>query len=154
MSVSPPPGSRIRYIFGQRASRPVVWHNPAGRGAHFASQKKEEPESVLGHMPHTYLVFGDIEGKLGGLRVECTKCDRKGRYHVHKLIEKHGRMGNMMKWREMLNADCPKRDGRLNDRCDLVCPESAEGPIARDRSPLLFTSSSSGGLAFFTGLGG
>ena len=34
------------------------------------------------------------------LRVECTKCDRKGRYHVHKLIEKYGRMGNMMKWRE------------------------------------------------------
>jgi hypothetical protein len=29
---------------------------------------------------------------------------------VAKLIEKHGRMGNMMKWREMLNADCPKRN--------------------------------------------
>jgi hypothetical protein len=31
-------------------------------------------------------------------------------YHVHKLIEKHGRKGNMMKWQEMLNADCPKRE--------------------------------------------
>jgi hypothetical protein len=50
------------------------------------------------------------------------KCDRKGRYHVHKLIEKYGRMGNVMKWREMLNADCPKRDTRLHDRCDLICP--------------------------------
>jgi hypothetical protein len=40
-----------------------------------------------------------IEGKLDVLRVECTKCDRKGRYHVHKLIEKYGRWGNMMKWR-------------------------------------------------------
>ena len=68
-------------------------------------------------------LFGDIEGKLDVLRVECTKCDRKGRYHVHKLIEKHGRKGNLMKWREMLNADCPKRDGRLNDRCDLVMPD-------------------------------
>jgi hypothetical protein len=55
-------------------------------------------------MPRTYLIFGDIEGKLDVLRVECTKCDRKGRYHVHKLIEKYGRQGNMMKWREMLNA--------------------------------------------------
>jgi hypothetical protein len=27
---------------------------------------------------------------------------------------KHGRQGNMMKWKEQLNADCPKRDGRLN----------------------------------------
>jgi hypothetical protein len=49
---------------------------------------------------------GAIEGKLDVLRVECTKCDRKGRYHVHKLIERYGRKGNMMKWREMLNADC------------------------------------------------
>jgi hypothetical protein len=69
------------------------------------------------------LIFGDIDGKLDVLRVECTKCDRRGRYHVHKLIEKYGRMGNLMNWREMLNADCPKRDGRLNDRCDLVCPD-------------------------------
>jgi hypothetical protein len=74
-------------------------------------------------MPRTYLVFGDIEGKLDVLRVECTKSDRKGRYHVHRLSEKYGRNGNMMKWREMLNADCPKRDARLHDRCDLICPD-------------------------------
>jgi hypothetical protein len=58
-------------------------------------------KKVLGEqMPRTYLIFGDIEGKLDVLRVECTKCDRKGRYHVHKLIERYGRNGNMMKWRE------------------------------------------------------
>jgi hypothetical protein len=45
------------------------------------------------------------------------------RQGLHKLIEKYGRNGNMMKWREMLNADCPKRDGRLHDRCDLICPD-------------------------------
>jgi hypothetical protein len=39
-------------------------------------------------MARTYLVFGDIEGKLDVLRVECTKCSRKGHYHVAKLIEK------------------------------------------------------------------
>jgi hypothetical protein len=27
-----------------------------------------------------------------------TKCAGKGRYGVHKLIEKYGRKGNMMKW--------------------------------------------------------
>jgi hypothetical protein len=73
-------------------------------------------------MPRTYLVFGDIEGKFDVLRVECTKCDRKGLYLVRKLIEKYGRNGNMI-WREMPNADCPKRDGRLTDRCDLICPD-------------------------------
>ena len=30
----------------------------------------------------TYLIFGDIEGKLDVLRVECTECRRKGRYSV------------------------------------------------------------------------
>ena len=74
-------------------------------------------------MTRTYLIFGDLEGKLDVLRVECTKCDRKGRYHVHKLFEKYGRSGNMMKWKEQLNGDCPRRDGRLYDRCDLVCPD-------------------------------
>jgi hypothetical protein len=64
-----------------------------------------------------------IEGKLDVLRVECTKCDRKGRYHVHKLIEKHGRMGNVMKWLTELKLDCLKREAfQLHGRCDLVCP--------------------------------
>jgi hypothetical protein len=37
-------------------------------------------------MPRTYLIFGDIEGKLDVLRVECSKCARNGRYQVHKLM--------------------------------------------------------------------
>jgi hypothetical protein len=41
-------------------------------------------------MSRAYLVFGDIEGKVDVLRVECTKCARKGRYGVCKLIEKYG----------------------------------------------------------------
>jgi hypothetical protein len=73
-------------------------------------------------VPRTYLIFGHIEGKLDVLRVECTKCDRKGRYHVHKLIEKYGHMGNQMKWREMLNADCPKRDAsQLHEPLRHMC---------------------------------
>ena len=52
-----------------------------------------------------YLVFGDFEGKLDVLRVECTKCARKGHYSVRRLIEKYGRKANMMKWNEQLNDD-------------------------------------------------
>jgi hypothetical protein len=37
-------------------------------------------------MAQAYLVYGDIEGKLDVLRVECTSCSRKGRYRVRKLI--------------------------------------------------------------------
>jgi hypothetical protein len=47
-------------------------------------------------MARTYLVFGDIEGKLDVLRAECApSATGQGRYHVHKLIEKYGRKGNM-----------------------------------------------------------
>jgi len=38
----------------------------------------------------TYITFGDIKDKLDVLRVECTRCQRKGRYIVAKLIEKYG----------------------------------------------------------------
>jgi hypothetical protein len=52
-----------------------------------------------------------------------TKCPRKGRYHVAKLIEKYGRKSNLMKWKEQPNGDRPRRDGRLHERCDLICPD-------------------------------
>jgi hypothetical protein len=87
-------------------------------------------------VPRTYLVFGDIEGKLDVLRVECTKCARKGRYSVRRLIEKYGRKANMMKWKEQLNGDCPKRDAHsMLERCDLVCPDSAESLMKCPRAP-------------------
>jgi hypothetical protein len=44
------------------------------------------------------------------LRIECTKCARKGRYSVRRLIEKYGRKANMMNWKEQLNGDFPRRD--------------------------------------------
>ena len=75
-------------------------------------------------MARAYLIFGNIEGKLDVLRVECTKCERKGRYHVRKLIEKYGRKGNMSKWVSELEGDCSNRDAHsLNERCDVVCPD-------------------------------
>jgi hypothetical protein len=91
-------------------------------------------------MARTYLVFGDIEGKLDVLRVEWTRCHRKGRYSVRRLIDKYGRHGNMMKWCEMLNANCPKRDApQLRERCGPDLPRSAEGaapPIATGKAKL------------------
>jgi hypothetical protein len=81
-------------------------------------------------MARTYLTFGDIEGKLDVLRVECTKCGRKGRYHVHRLIEKHGRQGNMMKWREMPirgTLDCCARTASGHA---AAAPPPARGGVA------------------------
>jgi hypothetical protein len=56
-------------------------------------------------MARGYVIFGDIEGKL------CKRCGRTGRYNVHKLIEKHGRKGNLTVWLSDLRADCPESPG-------------------------------------------
>jgi hypothetical protein len=75
-------------------------------------------------MTRSYHVFGDIAGKLVMLRVECTRCPRKGRYSVAKLIEQYGREGNMSEWMSELKGDCPKREApQLHERCDLICPD-------------------------------
>jgi hypothetical protein len=43
---------------------------------------------------------------------------------VRKLIEKYGPKANMMRWKEQLNGDCPRRDAHgLHERCDLICPD-------------------------------
>ena len=81
-------------------------------------------------MPRTYLVFADIEGKLDLLRVECMRCERKGRFSVAGLIEKYGRDGHMMKWREQLSGDCPKWDAlQLQRPLRPDLPRSAEGVV-------------------------
>ena len=82
----------------------------------------------------TYLFFGDIEGKLHVLRVERTKCRRKGRDQVHKLIAKYGRRGNLMKWKEQLNGDCPRRDAlSLHERSSTSRRRQGSG---RNKMPI------------------
>src|SRR5262245_8316625 len=67
-------------------------------------------------MSRDYLTFGDIAGKLEVLRVECTRCPRRGVYNVAKLIEKHGRRGHMM-----------TADGRWRVACDSSASERVRG---------------------------
>jgi hypothetical protein len=75
-------------------------------------------------MPRTYLTFGDIAGKLHMPRIECTRCARKGRYGVAKLIAQHGLRGNMSKWVSDLRGDCPKRNApQPHERCNLIYPD-------------------------------
>jgi hypothetical protein len=44
------------------------------------------------------------------LRVECPRCQRKGRYSVRRLIEKYGRDGHMMKRRNRHNCTIAATD--------------------------------------------
>jgi hypothetical protein len=42
--------------------------------------------SLVGQTDRKMLVVG----KLDVLNVECDKCGRRGRYHLHRLIERYG----------------------------------------------------------------
>jgi len=48
-------------------------------------------------MARTYQIFGDIEGKLDVLRVECTRCERKGRYYEEWASGTHGEFGDCLR---------------------------------------------------------
>ena len=74
-------------------------------------------------MARSYHVFGNIEGKLDVLHVECTKCDRKGRCSVAKLIAKHGRKANVSAWASDLKATARSAGADERTRCDPICPD-------------------------------
>ena len=57
------------------------------------------------------ITFGDLDGKLDVLRVACRKCERKGQYHLSKLIE-HARDGRLVDLKGQTTADTG-RDARM-----------------------------------------
>jgi hypothetical protein len=89
-------------------------------------------------MARSYHFFGDIAGQLSVPRVECTRCQRKGRYRVAKLIAQYGCERNMSEWMSEPKVDCPKRGApQLHERCDLILSRSAEGALGANRAPAI-----------------
>ena len=91
-----------------------------GQGSRVSHECPTENTTMPGR---SYLIFGDIEGKLDVLRVECTKVRPQGplqRLKAHREIRAQGKHDEM----EQLNGDCPRRDEHsLHERCDLICPD-------------------------------
>jgi hypothetical protein len=70
------------------------------------------------------IIFRDLVGKLDVLNVECDKCGRRGRYHLHRLIERYGIDAKLFDWSDDITADCPRKQARnLNDQCGARCPD-------------------------------
>jgi hypothetical protein len=70
------------------------------------------------------IVFGDLVGKLDVLVVECPKCGRTGRYAVRRLIERHGRDGKIIDWKDGITGDCSRRIvNNYADQCAARCPD-------------------------------
>jgi hypothetical protein len=44
------------------------------------------------------IIFRDLVGELDLLNIECDKCGRRGRYHLHRLIEHYGIDAELFDW--------------------------------------------------------
>ena len=69
------------------------------------------------------VTLGQIAGRLPWLEVACEKCDRKGRYSVKKLIDRHGADYGLPDVAATLSADCPRRGALTYDQCRVHFPQ-------------------------------
>jgi hypothetical protein len=70
------------------------------------------------------IIFRGLVGKLDVLNVECDMCGRRGRYRLHRLIERYGIDAKLFTWSDEITADCPRKQARnLNDQCGARCPD-------------------------------
>src|SRR4051794_26899681 len=56
------------------------------------------------------------------LPVACHACPRKGRYRVTRLIDRYGPAMPLLKLRDILAADCPKKAGSFYNQCGAYFP--------------------------------
>ena len=77
--------------------------------------------------------LGEIATRTGMLTVACSRCERRGRYRLDKLIARHGAEVGARVIAPEITADCPHRDApALMERCDILFPALA----ALFRAPL------------------
>jgi hypothetical protein len=68
--------------------------------------------------------LGEITARASMLEIACSRCERRGRYRLDKLIGRHGADAGVRIIVPELTADCPQRDSAtLMERCDILFPE-------------------------------
>jgi len=73
------------------------------------------------------IIFRDLVGKLGVLKVEWDKCGRRGRYMLARLIARYGLDAKLFDWSDEITADCPGEEFERSMRCSV--PGPAEGGV-------------------------
>ncbi len=77
-------------------------------------------------MPKT---LGELRPWLTHLEPDCTRCPRRGRLNLERLIARHGEGMTLRELQALLPGDCPNRGERDVDRCAVGYPQLVE--IAR-----------------------
>ena len=69
------------------------------------------------------VTLGDLVDRIAMLEVACSRCQRRGRLQVERLIAQHGDM-ELPELGRTLAGDCPKAAGvSIGDHCDVFFPK-------------------------------
>lgn len=56
--------------------------------------------------------------RLGWIEVECSRCSRKGRYSLARLISERGAEARLTEFLDEITAECPRHQATtIHDRC-------------------------------------
>lgn len=74
-------------------------------------------------MTHGSVALGDVAAKATHIDIACSRCERRGRYHLARLVERLGPDFPMTDLGAEL-ADCPNRAAPSHgQRCDVYFPD-------------------------------
>jgi hypothetical protein len=74
-------------------------------------------------MSDGYILLREVASHTDMLEVACTKCERRGRVSLERLIAEHGPMRPVASLREQLAGDCERmQQTNPYDRCDTYFP--------------------------------
>ncbi|WP_045457923.1 hypothetical protein [Caballeronia cordobensis] len=65
--------------------------------------------------------LGDVAAGATHLEVACSRCERRGRYRLSRLVARLGEDFPMPDLGSEL-ADCPRRNASMTERCDVYFP--------------------------------
>ncbi|MBC8638301.1 hypothetical protein IAG25_15885 [Caballeronia sp. EK] len=68
------------------------------------------------------VTLGKVAARVTHIEVVCTRCERRGRYRLSRLVATHGDDFSMTDLGAVL-ADCPKRNESVGKRCDVYFPD-------------------------------
>ena len=70
------------------------------------------------------VTLAELAGRLPMLEVACSRCERRGRLNVAKLIERHGPDTRLPDLLVILAGDCPRTHAlSVHERCGVNYPQ-------------------------------
>jgi hypothetical protein len=67
------------------------------------------------------VTLGEVAARVSHIEVACSRCERRGRYRLTKLVVSFGEDFPMTDLGAEL-ADCPRRYAAVTERCDMYYP--------------------------------